>query len=475
MRRLIAVLSFVAASNLLAQTPGTGGMQPALVAVSWNWLAQGEHPAGTVAPGAVAPRFPSPAFGGHPPDSRFPTPGSELTVYLMTMGHGDEIWERFGHNAIRIVDAARGTDSVYNWGTFDFHQPNFLQRFMTGNTLYWMQGDGIAEELEKYRYLNRSVWAQELNLTPEERVAVRDYIAWNARPENRYYRYDYYLDNCSTRVRDVIDRVIGGHLRDVSASRLTNTTYRFHTQRLLQFDRAVAVGTNIGLGAVADRPISAWEEMFLPARLQEHVRGVQLKNPDGSTRPLVKGEQQLFAAQRPPEPTQPPDHTLIYLATGLVIGGLVVMLTRAANAGRRAARIALATLTTTWAALTGLLGAILIVGWAATRHVFMAWNENLLQFEPLSLGLAVVLPLAIMRGRAAHTAQRLSLVIALIALLGFVIQVLPGVDQVNGAVIALALPVHVALAWSMRALATVHATSPAPGAAARAVVSRSAA
>ena len=431
----------------------------------------------------VALSFSAAASGGQPsaPGSQFPVPGppsvpgSELTVYLMTMGHGDEIWERFGHNAIRIVDAVRGTDSVYNWGTFDFHQPNFLQRFLTGNTLYWMQGDGIAEELEKYRYLNRSVWAQELNLTPEERVAVRDYIAWNALPDNRYYRYDYYLDNCSTRVRDVIDRVIGGRLREVSASRLTNTTYRFHTQRLLQLDRAVAVGTNIGLGAVADRPISAWEEMFLPARLQEHVRGVQLENPDGSTRPLVKGEQQLFAAQRPPEPTQPPDHTLIYLATGLAIGGFVVMLTRAANGGRRAARIALAALTTTWAALAGLLGGILIVGWAATRHVFMAWNENLLQFEPLSLGLAVVLPLAISHGRAVHTAQRLSLVVALIALLGFVMQLFPGVDQVNGAVIALALPVHLALAWSMRAIQPVAATSPMPAAGTRAVVSRSAA
>jgi hypothetical protein len=456
------------AGELVARASGTGGAQPALVAVSWQWLLQGEQPAGTVAPGAAAPRFPI-------PDSRFPTPGSELTVYLMTMGHGDEIWERFGHNAIRIVDAARGTDSVYNWGTFDFHQPNFLQRFMTGNTLYWMQGDGIAEELEKYRYLNRSVWAQELNLTPAERVAVRDFIAWNALPENRYYRYDYYLDNCSTRVRDLIDRVVGGQLGTASKGHLTNTTYRFHTQRLLQFDRAVAAGTNVGLGEVADRPISAWEEMFLPARLQAHVRDVQLTNADGSTRPLVNGEQQLFAAQRGPEPSAPPDHTLIYLATGLVIAAGIAVLTRAASGGRRAARIALATLSTTWAALTGLLGVILIVGWTATRHVFMAWNENMLQFEPLSLGLAVVLPLAIMRGRAVDAARRLSGVVALVALVGFVMQVLPGVDQVNGAVIALALPVHLALAWSMRALRPAAATSPTAPAAARAVVSRSAA
>ena len=118
---------------------------------------------------------------------------------------------------------------------------------MTGNTLYWMQGDGMAETIATYRYLNRSVWVQELDLTPAERLAVRDFIAWNARPENRYYRYDYYLDNCSTRVRDLIDRVVGGQLKPAMSSRLTNTTYRFHTQRALAVpNRAVALGTNIG-------------------------------------------------------------------------------------------------------------------------------------------------------------------------------------------------------------------------------------
>ena len=140
------------------------------------------------------------------PASQSAVPGADLTVYLMTMGSGDKVWERFGHNAIRIVDASSGTDSVYNWGTFDFDQPNFLSRFLTGNTLYWMEGATIAETMAKYQYLNRSVWVQELDLTPAERAAVRDFIAWNARPENLYYRYDYYLDNCSTRVRDMIDR-----------------------------------------------------------------------------------------------------------------------------------------------------------------------------------------------------------------------------------------------------------------------------
>jgi hypothetical protein len=417
---------------------------------------------------------------GTTPGSRLPAPrsrGDDLTIYLMTMGQGDQVWERFGHNAIRIVDAAQGTDSVYNWGTFDFDQPNFLSRFLTGNTLYWMQGDGLAETLDTYRYLNRSVWVQELDLTPAERVAVREFIAWNALPENRYYRYDYYLDNCSTRVRDLIDRVIGGQLRASTASRLTNTSYRFHTQRLLQFDGAVAFGTNIGLGEVADRPISAWEEAFLPGRLQEHIRGIQLRAEDGSSRSLVKSEQQLFAAQRAPEPEAPPDHTLRNLLIGLALAASLAALARAARGGRRVARIAFTALATAWAALGGVLGVLFIVGWTATRHVFMARNENLLQLDPLSLALAAVLPLAVASGRAAGAARTLSAVIAAVAVAGFAMKLLPWFDQVNGEVIALTVPVHLALAWAVRVLVVHREPSPARKAAAAraAVASRSAA
>ncbi len=255
MRGVFALgLALLFAGNVGAQSQGTGNRER-----------------GTEAPRSSGSPFPVPR-------SQPAEPGADLTIYLMTMGNGVRIWERFGHNAIRIVDATHGTDSVYNWGTFDFAQPHFLQRFMTGNTLYWMQGEDMVRTVDIYRYTNRSVWVQELDLTPAERLAVRDFIVWNARPENRYYRYDYYLDNCSTRVRDLIDRVVGGQLKQAMGSRLTNTTYRFHTQRSFQFDPAVALGTDIGLGEVADRRISEWEESFLPARLQDHVRDVKIRD-----------------------------------------------------------------------------------------------------------------------------------------------------------------------------------------------------
>jgi hypothetical protein len=392
------------------------------------------------------------------------------------MGNGTRIWERFGHNAIRIVDATNRTDSVYNWGTFDFAQPHFLRRFMTGNTLYWMQGDDMPRTLAVYQYTNRSVWVQELDLTPAERLAVRDYILWNARPENRYYRYDYYLDNCSTRVRDVIDRVVGGQLKQAMASRLTNTTYRFHTERSFQFDPAVALGTDIGLGEVADRRLSEWEESFLPARLMDHIRDVKIRDSNGAVHPLVKAERQLFRSSGPPDPRQAPDEMVRNLAIGLAVAVLLGVLARGASAGKRAARIGFTTLAAIWTALNGILGVLLIVGWAATRHIFMARNENLLQFDVLSLALAVVLPLAIARGRAVRAARTLSIVVAAIAFVGFAMQVLPWFNQVNGEIIALTLPAHLALAWCVLALTLAPEAVPARrGGAVQPVASRSAA
>ena len=453
MRPVFALgLALLLAGNVGAQGQGTGNRER-----------------GTEVPRSSGSQFPVPG-------SQHAEPGSDLTIYLVTMGNGTRIWERFGHNAIRIVDATNRTDSVYNWGTFDFAQPHFLRRFMTGNTLYWMQGDDMPRTLEVYQYTNRSVWAQELDLTPAERLAVRDFIVWNARPENRYYRYDYYLDNCSTRVRDLIDRVVGGQVKQAMASHLTNTTYRFHTQRSFQFDPAVALGTNIGLGEVADRRINEWEESFLPARLMDHIRDVRIRDSNGAVHPLVKAEQQLFRANGPPEPRQPPNEMVRNLAIGLAVAVLLGVLARGASAGKRAARIGFATLATIWTAANGILGVILIVGWTATRHVFMARNENLLQFDVLSLALAVVLPLAVARARAVRLARTLSIVVAAVAFVGFAMQILPWFKQVNGEVIALTLPAHLALAWCVLALTLAPETAPARRAAAvQPVASRSAA
>jgi hypothetical protein len=183
-------------------------------------------------------------------------PGSELEVYLMTMGQGDMVWERYGHNAIGIRDRRTGEDVVYNWGLFSFDEPGFIGRFLRGEMMYWMGGMDAASTLAQYRMLNRTVEVQELNLSPAQRVALRDFIRFNEREENKFYRYDYFLDNCSTRVRDALNGVLGGALKTATDSAQTGTTYRWHAVRLMAEDRLMVVGVDIGLGRPTDRPIS---------------------------------------------------------------------------------------------------------------------------------------------------------------------------------------------------------------------------
>jgi hypothetical protein len=228
----------------------------------------------------------------------------------------------------------------------------------------------------------------------------------------------------------------------------------------------------IGLGEVADRPITVWEEMFLPTRMQEHLRTIQITDSVGGTRPLVKSERQLFAATRPPEPATAPNHLPRNLLIGLALGVVIAALAATARRGSRAARTGLAVVSATWAAVSGILGVLLIVGWTATRHSFMAQNENILQFTPLALALVVLAPLAISRGRAVNAAQTVAALAVVIAIVGLVMQALPWFDQVNGDVIALALPPHLALVVAVRSAAAVRSPAPNRTAAAASAVAR---
>jgi hypothetical protein len=223
-----------------------------------------------------------------------PLPGEELVVYLMTIGPGSAIWESFGHNAIWVRDQARGTDIAYNYGMFDFAQPGFIPRLMRGEMRYWMEGFDGPMSARYYANANRTVILQELNLTPSERVSLRDYLEWNARPENRFYDYDPYGDNCSTRVRDALDRALGGTLRTMLEGVHTETSYRSHTQRLTAHALAAYTGLMLALGQTMDEPINAWQEGFIPMKLAEHLRTIRLGGPDGNPVPLVLAETVLY-------------------------------------------------------------------------------------------------------------------------------------------------------------------------------------
>ncbi|MDP9205667.1 MAG: DUF4105 domain-containing protein [Gemmatimonadota bacterium] len=375
--------------------------------------------------------------------------GSNLTVYLLTFGWGDAVWERFGHNAIWIKDRLRGTDVTYNWGMFDFNQPHFLRRFLTGDTRYWMEPRQLDEMLYEYRTRNRSVLAQELNLTPAQRLKLQQFVQWNALPQNKFYRYDYYRDNCSTRLRDALDHAVSGQLQLATVTRMTSGTYRWHTQRLMTGDIPLYTGVTLALGHPADKPLSVWREMFLPVRMANDLRSVGITDSTGARVPFVRSEMVLFTAGRSPEPAEPPNYFAWYVAAGILLAGTLVALVRSAEAGQRVAFFAATAIATLWSVIAGLAGTALVIAWLFTKHYFMGRNENLMHFDPLSLALAILVPLSLYGLRGVSRALKLSGLVAALSLFGFVLQGIPFFDQKNGEIIALALPLNLAVWWTV--------------------------
>ncbi len=418
-------------------------------------------------PAGVAPTVPSP---GPAADS--------LRIYLMTFGPGSDVWEKFGHSAIWVHDPVRGTDQAYNYGMFDFSQAHFFRRFLQGEMLYWMQGFDATLFADLYVREDRSVWVQELALTPAQREALREFLVWNERPGHRFYRYDYYRDGCATRVRDALDRVLGGRIYAETDTVPSGTTYRSHSLQLVEDDPWVYTGLLLGLAQPTDRPISVWEEMFLPLKLRDSIRRVRVRAPDGHLIPLVASERTYYASTRPPEPTRPPERTWMYLLIGLLIGGALALFGELVRRGRmgtpgdvaaaeppsdaaraapgalprgaRAARLALALGGVAWTLLTGVLGLVLVLLWAVTAHVTSYRNENVLQFDALALALVALLPAALYGARwTVRPARLIALLVAALSVLGLLLKATPWFFQVNGPILALAVPANLGLAWAV--------------------------
>ncbi|MGQ0639737.1 MAG: Lnb N-terminal periplasmic domain-containing protein [Gemmatimonadaceae bacterium] len=352
-----------------------------------------------------------------------------LSVFLMTMGPGDAVWERFGHNAIRIHNAATAEDRVYNWGMFSLDESGFILRFLRGRMRYWMASEDAVQTINAYRQYNRSVTLQELNLTGAQKLVLYAFVKRNELPENRFYDYDYFRDNCSTRVRDALDAALGGILRSRYKDQQTEQTFRGHARRLMQPDIWTYSGIDIGLGRPTDRRITSWEEMFIPMSLQRLVRDVRVRGAGGQDAPLVLSEHVVFEAARPPIPERPAPWTLRYLLIGCVLGIVVLVcgLTRAAPVATF--------ISVVWSIAAGILGLLLVFLWTATAHVAAYQNANLLPLNPAWLALAW---LTIARSRKARTLAVWLTVAGFAALL---LRLLPN-QQDTSRVLALVLPVH---------------------------------
>ncbi len=362
-----------------------------------------------------------------------------LRIGVMTMQPGEIFWERFGHDALVVDDPARGEPISYNFGFFDPSEPDFVSRFVRGEMRYQLVALPLREDLVYYRDVGRGVSIQWLNLTPQQALQLSTALAVNAQPEHSYYRYQYFTDNCSTRVRDAVDRALGGKLQRQLSARSRGNTYRSEAVRLASPAPLMWLGFDIGLGPFADVPLSRWQEAFVPMRLADSLR--EATASDG--RPLVAATQQLLPQRIAPEPAEFARPWWPWLLSGISIALALLWIGRAAPRALATAAIPIWT-------LAGLLGILSLFIWLGTAHNAGWANQNLLLINPLCL-LLLHGGWRIARGRPAGTWFRRWLgVVATCAMIAWIMRWLPFPEQDNTHWIALLLPVHLTLFASMR-------------------------
>jgi len=191
----------------------------------------------------------------------------DISVSVITCSAGKEVWSNYGHSAIRVCEQGTGFDYTFNYGLFSFDTPNFIWRFCTGETDYCVGAFRTSAFLQEYIEENRQVTQQELNLTQQEALAIKNALIENCRPENRFYRYNFFYDNCATRVRNIVEQSVDetitynvpapyGNLRDV---------INFYTEDYPW----TGFGISLLIGSKADQAASIREQMFAPEIMQQ--------------------------------------------------------------------------------------------------------------------------------------------------------------------------------------------------------------
>jgi hypothetical protein len=314
----------------------------------------------------------------------------QIAVY--TMGSGDDIFAHFGHSAICAGEWC------YNWGTADFSTPVPLTYdFIRGRARFWVSKIPVEPMLRYYVAEDRTVWRQTLPLTSTEAATLARTLEGSTAEAVKYYRYHHFEDNCTTRIRDIVDGALGGALKDLSQRTEPGLTYRGYARIGFRGYPGLLIVANLALGRAADHPTTAWERMFLPEELRD-----ALEKAIGS-KPEV-----LYQRRGPPPAGAIWAGDAMLTVIGIALALLIFLARRTGPRTFRAA-VSMAGI------LLGLIGLFLWTLALASAFSELVYNEVLLILWPLDLGLPVL------KGRLRFQYVRVRLlVIAIVFLLRLV-------------------------------------------------------
>jgi len=296
-------------------------------------------------------------------------------IFLITAGpDNNELYAAFGHSAIRVFDPVNNIDLVFNYGTFDFDQPNFYLNFAMGRPYYFLSDGAYGRFQYAYIYYNRWLKAQQLNLTLDERQSLYDFLQWNLRPENQFYVYDYFYDNCSTRIWDILKKVFPDRVAFDSSYLEKPYTFRQLVDLYTADQQWGDLGINICLGLPMDKTLRPSDYMFLPDYLFQTFAHGTIQSGD-SIKPLVARTFSIYESA-PEEVSSNIGPKAVFWSLLLI----VIILTLWEILKRRHFKIVDVILFgSVW-----LLSLFLLFLWFGTNHK-SSWNFNLLWANPFHI------------------------------------------------------------------------------------------
>ena len=291
-------------------------------------------------------------------------------ISLLTATPGNEIYNTFGHSAIRVIDREKDLDYVFDYGVFDFNAPNFVWNFMRGDLNYMLAVRQYEKFVVAYEEEKRGFFEEKLNLPEDQDWEVYRFLQENYRPENRYYLYDFLFDNCSTRIRDLF-----AGLENVSGpeDKKTDQSFRDFLHIYLAEKHWLQFGIDILLGARVDKNMMLYQQMFLPDYLSKHLRLFQIEK-DGTTQPLLKPAEILMERQDQTKKLKIFTPTLLF---SLLVLLLIFLSYQKPRIFKKSS--------TFFYVLFGLAGCFILFMWLGTNHYTTKANWNLVWLNPLLL------------------------------------------------------------------------------------------
>jgi hypothetical protein len=325
-----------------------------------------------------------------------------------------------------------------------------LAKFVRGRLEFWVGEASWPRTQRIYRSLERDIRIQELNLSAAKTKEMAQFLAWNVMPENRDYLYDHYRDNCSTRIRDIIDRSVDGQFRK-AVSNPSSLTLRDHTHRHTQRVAAVDWLLSFWMADAIDQPIEVWDDMFLPLELERQIQALAYVDADGVTRPMV-AQQSIVAeaANKPMTPEEPASGWPSALVTGILFGLAGVFLARrfVVKPGR-VSRLAFGLYHALVGLVIGTSGLALTYLMFLSDHTITYGNENILLANPLTFLLIFLgFGMCTSRQRPRRWARWIWLLLGVTSLVALCLKILPGFAQDNFLSLSFLLPINALNAWA---------------------------